>query len=197
MKEGRVDRSFLTTTRSILRASGTSSRRHARGTPGIEMDMLLEIVDTHVAHDDDMRRACVKVCLVNAINYLKKSHGGETPAASDADSQATASDADPQTTAASDTASEPTASKPYKSRAKKSSERETSETVATEVARFNLVKTYLMPDGKPGDEHTAGEVLDHFAGCHDELTKIVARFGRDVILKTLTPVDVAAALRDQ
>ena len=55
----------------------------------------------------------------------------------------------------------------------------------------------LLRVGKPMAEHTAGAVLDHFTGRHSELQKIVARFGRDVILKTLSEADIAAASRAQ
>ena len=54
-----------------------------------------------------------------------------------------------------------------------------------------------MADGKSVGEHTAGEALDHCAGRQEELQKIVARFGREVVLNSLSDDDVLAALRSQ
>jgi hypothetical protein len=162
-------------------------RRLRESHPNVDLELMLELVDTHVGADPDMRRAVVKVCLVNALNYIKKEHcrvknqtavtAGVAAAVQIAEAEATP--------------------KPYKSRGKKAPEQQEKETAGVELARVNIIlSSYVMPDGKLVGEHTAGEGLDYFAGGHAELAKIVARFGRDVVLNSLSQADLACAIRE-
>lgn len=153
--------------------------------PNADKEMLLDMIDPHVVNDEGMRRAVIKVSLVNAFNYGKP-HATEVPprAAS-------------STAAAAGEESISVSARPYKPRKKPTEQQQNEKKALVNLAHWKLSQSYLMLDGKPVNDHTSGEALDHSAVCHDELQKIVARFGRDVVLNTLSDDDILAALRSQ
>jgi hypothetical protein len=185
MKAGRAHRSYRTMIRFREMVNQIRTRH-----PTADTEMLTDIADAKVSNDEGMRRAVVKAALVNALNYNRHKTETEPPE----------SDVDVSEVVKASTAKALTVTESVKAalpRRRKSAEEKEAEKEAAGLVRFNIAMTYLMPDGKPMKEHTTGEVLDHFAGRHDELQKVVARFGRDVVLKTLSDADIASAIRAQ
>lgn len=142
--------------------------------PSADLDMLLDLVDARVEHDDAMRRVVVKQALVNALNYFDK---GPTEQKIDATASITV-----------------TTSKPYKPRPKKTEEQKKKEEALVNLAHFNLAMSYKLSDGRTLGEHTAGEAFDFHTERNTELAKIIVRFGRDVTLNSLTQANLIEAL---